>query len=253
MTPTYTVMGRVRAVKQPRGGYINPKLLQRTQFDDGKDLSEESVHPATIGMVVDYLTRFDQGDSAEKAFQISAKGAMTSGRVAEFKQYLSKIKGLDDESIRNACYAVWFDQVYRAGTCIGQPTDNEADSATCGNIRIMVERSRNFFKEYGPVVIDAPVFPGGYSDVVVNGDGDFVTKDTLWEFKVSKNEPTKENTLQLAMYFIMSQRSIVPEYGSLKKIGIFNPRLNAAFTLEMKDVPADIIKTIEKDVICYSD
>lgn len=84
----------------------------------------------------------------------------------------------------------------------------------------MVERSRNFFRECGPVVMDAPVFPGGYSDVVVAGDGDFVTKDTLWDFKVSKNEPTKENTLQLAMYFIMSQRSMVPEYRSLEKIGI---------------------------------
>lgn len=80
----YTVMARVRAVKQPRGGYINPKLLQRRQFSDGRTLSEESVHPTTIGMVVDYLTRLDQGDSAEDAFGISAKGAERCGRTAEF-------------------------------------------------------------------------------------------------------------------------------------------------------------------------
>ncbi|WP_400226718.1 hypothetical protein [Methanomethylophilus alvi] len=116
----------------------------------------------------------------------------------------------------------------------------------------MVARIKNFFRQMGPVVADSPVFPGGYSSVVTSGDGDYVTKDTIWDLKVSKNLPTKENTLQLAMYYLMAKRSFLPEYQGLNKIGIFNPRLNKMFTLEASRIPEDVILAIEKDVICYS-
>ena len=31
-------------------------------------------------------------------------------------------------------------------------------------------------------------FDGAYTNVIGSGDGDYLTKDTLWELKVSKNE-----------------------------------------------------------------
>ena len=115
----------------------------------------------------------------------------------------------------------------------------------------MIKRCEKFFEKYGPVVIDGATFPGGYTKTVDTGECDFVTSDTLWDFKVSVKEPTKEQTLQLAMYYLMGKRSIVKEFAPLTKVGIFNPRLNAAFVLEMKTVPADIIKAIEDEVICF--
>lgn len=45
-------------------------------------------------------------------------------------------------------------------------------------------------------------FKGGYSPIVTAGDGDYLTKDTLWDFKVSKKELNSKHTLQLLMYYI---------------------------------------------------
>ncbi len=148
-------MSRVRSVKQPRGGYINPKSLDRIAFDDGMTLYDESISPTTMGMVVDYLTRFDQGSPASEAFRISLKGAALCNREKEAEAYLSGIRGLDDDSVLNACRLVWFDQVYRTGTRgFGDPADAIPDHETCENVRTMVKRASEFFKRYGPVVHD---------------------------------------------------------------------------------------------------
>ncbi len=245
-------MSRVRSVKQPRGGYINPKSFDRIAFDDGMTLYDESISPTTMGMVVDYLTRFDQGSPASEAFRISLKGAALCNREKEAEAYLSGIRGLDDDSVLNACRLVWFDQVYRTGTRgFGDPTDAVPDHETCENVRTMVKRASEFFKRYGPVVHDCPVFPGGYTDTISSGDGDFATADTIWDFKVSKNEPTIENTLQVAIYYLMAHHSTVPEYQKLSKVGLFNPQLNAAYLLDMSEVPESLTAKIESEVIQY--
>lgn len=247
-----SVMRRVKEVKQPRGGYINPALMECQQLDDGRVLGEESISPVTMGMVVDYMTRFILSGDSKDSFRISINGATRGGFLDDATGYLEKIVGDDDESIQNACRLVWYDTIFRTGMVPpGSPEDICADAATCENVRIMIRRSVKFFKEFGPVVEEGFVFPGGYSEVVNSGDGDFVTKDTLWDFKVSKNPPTKENTLQLAMYFIMAKRCIYDWADNLIKIGIFNPRLNRVYTLEMGSVPQEVIESIERDVLCY--
>ena len=71
---------------------------------------------------------------------------------------------------------------------------------------------------------DGFTFEGGYTDIVSSGDGDYLTEDTLWDFKVSKEEPKSKYTLQLLMYYIMGCHSIHPEFQKIEKLGIFNPR-----------------------------
>ena len=44
---------------------------------------------------------------------------------------------------------------------------------------------------------------------------------------------------------------LLPEYKDLKKIGLFNPRLNAAYVLDMSKLPDSLIKDIEEKVIGY--
>lgn len=79
---------------------------------------------------------------------------------------------------------------------------------TIKNIRLMVERSVKFWNEYGPIIKDGFTFePNGYTKTVDTGDGDYLTADTLWDFKVSKSKPTNKHTLQLLMYWIMGQHS----------------------------------------------
>lgn len=257
-----SVTGRVKEVKQPRGGYIKPSEFDVINLNDGNVLNDnENVHASIIGMAVDYLTRFAMGDDLTDAFKISIMGVacakqMLSERVVkEAYGYLSNIKGLDDNSIINACKMVTFDVWYRnpmSALFAKQAKDINPDSATIENIRIMVKRSISFFETYGPITVDGFTFePNGYTETVSAGDGDFLTSDTLWDFKVSKSKPTNKHILQLLMYWIMGQHSGKAEFKTIKKLGIFNPRLNAVYLLNMSKVSSETIAEIEKDVICY--
>lgn len=76
MTLGCSVTQRIRQVKQPRGGYINYKMMKVIELEGGgieKLNSEENIHANLVGLAVDYLTRFMAG-----------------------------VKGLDDKSTINA-------------------------------------------------------------------------------------------------------------------------------------------------------
>lgn len=276
-----SVTQRIAQVKQPRGGYIKPSEFTVEQLDDGISLNEaENIHPSITGMVVDYLTRFMNGFDKEKAFSISllgAKEANKSGiknanKIAQ--KLLDDISGLDDTSIINACklttFDVWFRNKAAALLSKGYQEINP-DKQTVDNIRTMVNRGLVFFNKYGPIVEDGIAFQpenpnedeyvkmlvtkkgtyGGYTATVDTGDGDFVTIDTLWDFKVSVSEPTNKHTLQLLIYWIMGQHSGQKIYKTITKIGIFNPRLNKVYLLNVSKVDKAIIESVEKEVICY--
>lgn len=278
-----SVTNRISAVTQPRGGFINPSEFDVVNLNDGKILnSYENVHGSYIGLTVDYLTRYCLTKNAIEAFKISIYGACraellggVSGAEDNARDLVFEICGLDDDSIINACkltaYDVWYRSLLTARTA-NTCDDINPDEATIHNIRVLTERSIAFWENNGPIIKDGFDFKpvtedenkykemiknkkgtyGGYTSVVNTGDGDFLTKDTLWDFKVLRSEPTSKHTLQLLMYWIMGKHSGQEIYKTISKIGIYNPRLNKIYTLDMNKVPENIIKTVEKEVICYS-
>lgn len=259
-----SVTDRIKQVRQPRGGYIKPSQFSDKILNDGCVLhNTENVHPTVTGMAVDYLTRFMTGSAVQEAFSISLLGVKQAalmkgpGVIEEAGELLKGITGTDNLSITNACKMATFDVWYRnpMAAMMSMPKtadDTNPDAGTIENIRVMVQRGITFFKEYGPVTKNGFTFgEKGYTATVDTGDGDFLTKDTLWDFKVSKNKPDNKHTLQLLMYWIMGQHSEKPEFKGITKLGIFNPRLNTVYTLDMAKVPRDIIRTVERDVICY--
>lgn len=250
------VTQRIAKIKQPYGGYINPKEFECIKLDGGTidDLyPEENVHPVLIGITVDYLTRFMTGTPAQKAFEISQAGANLIHKQRLFKKLLKKVKGLDNTSIVSAVKLSGFDTVYRARSETYRPVKYiKPDANTIENIRVMVERSLHFFEQYGPKVLDGLTFEGGYTGYVAAGDGDFLTRDTLWDFKVSKKKPLSKHTLQLFMYWRMGLHSIYHEYyESVKNLGIYNPRMNVVYLLDVSKIPLGVIEKIEKEVIGY--
>ncbi|AOG28554.1 hypothetical protein [Cutibacterium avidum] len=119
-------------------------------------------------------------------------------------------------------------------------------------IATIVRRITAFIASVGPVVADGFHFdPDGYTETVSQGDGDLLTADTLWDIKVSKNPPTKENTLQLLMYYLMGHHSGQDIFGIVTCMGIFNPRLNTIYRLPAADIDADTIAAVSHDVIGY--
>ncbi|MCX4375980.1 MAG: hypothetical protein OSJ61_07385 [Lachnospiraceae bacterium] len=257
-----SVTARINEIKQPRGGYIKPSAFITTSFNDGNILSEqENIHASIIGMAVDYLTRFMSGADLLDSFKISllgVKAATSFGNKSTLKvaeKLLKGIKGLDNDSIINACKLVTFDVWYRNPMNAVMAKDYSAtnpDKETINNIKIMVKRSLAFWDKYGPITVDGFTFEtDGYTEIVNSGDGDYLTADTMWDFKVSKSKPTNKHTLQLLMYWIMGQHCGKAEYKKITKLGIFNPRLNIAYILEMETIPQNIIEDVEQNVICY--
>ena len=276
-----SVTGRISAIKQPRGGYIKPSEFDTIVMDDGVILNEvENVHSSVVGMAVDYLTRFITGTDIVDVFTVSMQGAMMAEKLGVKKamsiaeKFLKGIKGLDDKSVINTCKLVTFDVWCRnpfGAMMAKRYNETNPDKATVENIQILVKRSLAFFEKYGPIIKDGftfePVNPddkayekmiktgkgsyGGYTFTVESGDGDFLTADTLWDFKVSKSKPTNKHTLQLLMYWIMGQHSGQDVFKGITNLGIFNPRLNTLYLLDVSKVSADVIKAVENDVICY--
>lgn len=251
-----SVTSRIKQVKQPRGGYINPKAMTVKVIGEGIEAlyPDESISPNLVGLAVEYLTHFMLGAAVEYAFLISLKGAKNISKTDKAKRLLAGVKGLDAESVINAVKLCGFDVCYRASPMQYIPVDKLIpNTATIRNIIIMVNRSLAFFESYGPVVLEGFTFEeDGYTDIVSTGDGDFTTKDTLWDFKVSKNPVTKEQTLQLLMYWRMGLRSIHPEFRYIKCLGIYNPKLNTVSRIAVADIPEEVIKEVDRDVIGYN-
>lgn len=261
----YSVTKRISMIKQPYGGYLNKKQFDIIAIDDGIILNEtENIHGSLVGLAVDYLTRFMMGTSVEEAFKISLQGAMcldlflnsVTGKkgiaLKNAQKLLKGIKGLDDESISNACKLVGYDVCFRAGIIGYRPVEEiNPDFNTIRNIVVMVQRSLVFWERYGPIIKDGFTFEGGYTDIISSGDGDYLTKDTLWDFKVSKDEPKSKYTLQLLVYYLMGCHSIHPEFDKIEKLGIFNPRKNKVYLAKISMISPEVMEKVSREVIGY--
>ncbi len=261
-----STVSRISKSANQKGGYLKPSQFETTIIDDGiqlMDMKFETIHYFNMGMVVEYLTRLEMGVSPNDVFTIAKEGILNAFKhgfedAINYMDLISNIKkGLDDQSIINACkmttFDVWYRNIDAALIAKGSPDYINPDSSTIQNIRAMVMRSMQLWKEYGPVIETGFTFKkDAFTQTVGIGDGDFLTKDTIWDFKVTKKDKLDKNqTLQLLMYWIIGQHDGSPKYKNIKKLGIFNPRLNIVYTLNVSQIPAEIIEAVEKDVICY--
>ena len=243
-----SVTQRIKEIKQPYGGYLKTNEFEKIQFEDNNELGEENIHSSLVGLSVDYLTRYMMGTPIEEAFKISLMGSKIIDDSKYAFKLLRSIEGIDNKSIYNACRLVGYDVCFRAGPMAYKDIKTiEADDTTINNIKIMVNRSINFFEKYGPIVKDGFTFEGGYTQTIDSGDGDFLTNDTLWDFKVSSLPPKSSHTLQLLIYYIMGQNSIHSEFNNITKLGIFNPRLNCVYLKEIEQISKDIIENVSKE------
>lgn len=250
-----SVTNRINRIKQPRGGYLNLDNFTQQSLDIDDCLEpNENVSAGLIGTAVDYLSRYINGTPKDEAFKISLEGS----RRVSMEQYsiaehlLKTINGLDDDSIISAIKLVGYDVAFRAGPIYFKPIEDfNPNNETIKNVREMVKRAQRFFKMFGPVTKDGFTFEGGYTNTISSGDGDFLTQDTLWDFKVSKYPPTNKHTLQILVYYIMGKHSGKEEFKNIKYIGIFNPRLNIVYRCNIEKIPKKTIKELEEYVIGY--
>ena len=239
----FSVTQLIPIIKQPKGGYVPVTLFKKYEFDDGKVLNKnENIAPGGIGVLVDYFTRIAIGTPPEEAFKVALKGAERAGKKEKAQRITEKVTGVNSESIKEASKLLKYDTYYRTGKMYDDVC--EPDEDTVENILIMVERSMSLWEQFGEVLLCGFTLPGARSYMISSGDGDFLTRDTLWDFKVSKNEPTTNHTLQLLIYYLLGISSAHIEFGEIEKLGIFNPRKNVAYVLNISDIDENYIAYI---------
>ena len=258
--------------KQISQSYVKLSDFERIQFDDG--ITADDLFPydyvniprSIMGELVECLTRYMLFRKGQEAFIEAIAGAEYAEKIGykdiakAARKLLGRIKGLGDASIENAwkllSFKSWFFYppiiaLYRVTAAM---FDNTIMPETAENIRIFVKRSVVFFKEYGPVVkagfIFTPKSPACTS-VVDSGMCDFLTADTLWDMKLLSGRPSSKDTLQVLMYWIMGQHSGQEIFKGITKLGLYNPRQNVAYTLEVAKIPPEVIREVEEKVICY--
>lgn len=232
-------MGRpFYTIKQPVGGYLSPHKFEKVELDndDYGALPLENVKPMFVGTTVEKLTAAVARNviPADVAFGYRAKSVPVTRFVS-----------LSDSSIRDAFHGY-------GCSCI------DIDDDCVQHIRIMVKRSLQFLDKYAPNAIHGFRFRLGLDKqshdkhfaFLRDGDEiDFLTKDTIWDFKVTSDEPKTTHTLQLLMYWRMGLYTHPAEFKSIKYIGIFNPRKNIVYRYHVDDIPLDVIDEVEKNVI----
>lgn len=251
----YSVTQRIKTIQQPRGGYLPPRLFEQFTLGDGEGTLHpaENIHPGLVGLAVDYLTRYMSGSTASESFEISLRGAHGVNETRKAVSLLRGVVGLDTASIVNAVKLTGFDVVYRAGAERYRPVNSiNPDMHTVQNIRAMVNRALSFLEKYGPKTADGFTFEGGYTPTVAAGDGDFLTADTLWDFKVSKGLLTPAITLQLFMYWRMGLRSIHPEFQDIEYLGVYNPRKDRVYRCAVDCISDETLTAVDTEVIGYT-
>lgn len=245
----YSVSQRAKMIKQPENGYLDPLNMECISCG-GQIYDQENIPGYIVGLVVDYLSRYFLNKDIYKSFEISILGAKIAKEEANANELLKNVNfKLDDESIISACKLVSYDSFFRSDE--GKKELFIPDKQTIENIRIMIRRSVDFFKKYGPIVEDGVTFYDGYTNIVSSGDGDFLTKDTIWDFKVLRGEPNSIHTLQLLIYYYMGKNSNNEIFKDITKVGIFNPRLNKIYTYDVRKIDSKIAEKIQHNVIGY--
>lgn len=241
---------------QPPGDLLPPSMFEKTFWADTKELApKENIHPSIVGTTVDYLSRLITGAPKEEAFAIALRGAEIAGKKERALALLEGIHGLDEESVEKAARLARYDSVVRVGlpAWLSSSADGgpDPDEATTRNIQAMVRRTQRMLDMEGGKTLDHLTFEGGYTSLVATGDGDFMTKDGLWDLKTTKSPINAKHTLQLLMYWRMGLHSVHPEYKDVRKLGFMNPRRNLVETLEVRLIPEHVIQFVEKEVIGY--
>lgn len=133
-----------------------------------------------------------------------------------------------------------FDSAFRAGVAAYSPDAiTTPDATTVQYVSTMIARSLGFFREHGPIT-EAGFIAG-------DSDGDFLTANTIWDFKVSVNPPTSVHTLQLLALWIRGER--IGQFNSITHLGIYKPRLDAVYRFPVASILAEIISEVSSSEV----
>lgn len=241
-----------------------PKELKFTTYrlltDNEHQLqeSEESLRPTLMGTLIDYLTRIVIYHDLQAFNFIKSNQAKTLIRQLkkEFKDIDSE--HLTIEKIKLVTRLCCFEHQFRGNENIDPLKENiEIDVKTFAHIKVMLNRVKNFFTKVGyplstqyKCLITTPL----NEDQVVQiyGDGDYILKNALVDFKVSKNSPKRDYIRQLLIYYVglveseLKKKKIKKE--QIKELIIFNPRLDSFYKIDLDCISTDNLNKVIQNI-----
>ena len=243
--------------------FLNKNLEGKwSSFNDEEYLnSSECVNPWIVGLAVDYLSRMMITGNKTEAFRISLLFKTLPWFVQHPEDWtcyhadklLEKITGLDNFSIIRACNLVCFDEIYRSQNMkdfkssykhCAELSPKEYET-TCENIRVMVKRCVRFFEWCNPVPVTGFVVGNGY----LHGDGDILTETEIWDIKTSRQQLSLADKIQVLLYWYIGLNTKGLDFSKISTLGIYNPRMNYSWKLEISQIPEDLIDDLHS--ICF--
>lgn len=266
-----TIEDKIKAFKQPKGGYLPVTTFEpMPQKLIGSLCRKENIPAFLVDRTVVCMTDFLLGREKMTSFlkaMTNAPHQQTPDAEAVAKVCFDNIKGLDDESIVNAVKLITFEQEDTNAFNFVPYYKVHLERATIINLMHLINRSVVFFKKNGELKRNIKFTPadmsspkewveikenfGGYSPTINDGDCAYLTEDTIWDFRVSYNPPNPKHTLLVASEWVMSKHSGRAVFGGVKYIGIYNPRFNIAYRMPVADIPKNVISVIENQIIRY--
>lgn len=251
--------------KIEKSKYLDLKMFKQKSLDcipyDKKMNEEESISLELMESTVEYMSKFlylaNNGEtidsSLSKAFKPAFLGIDIMFDISDiygketdvFMNHIMKdISGLETPSLIAACrlasYDIWFKNPHNA-IINHEPSGIRLDEKTLENLRIMILRSLSFFDKYGPIT--------EYDFTSKTGGMSFLTKDTIWDFNIYKDDISSKDALQLLTYYLMVKHS-KEMFKDVKKLGFFNPRKGIVYTLNIDRIPNKLITSIKKEIVC---
>lgn len=251
----------------PQNDLIDPNKIKIESFDQNHESmypieNDSNINLMQLGVLVDYLTRLMLTHDVKSSFDIPMMGLQLlesidlldekKAYIKEIKQMLDNMEAkLSDQTIQQASQLLPLDSLFRSGRMGVAP---QIGTETANWIRLLVNNGLhqlNLLNDYGDTkdILTETIFPGGYTEVVDKGDGDYMTKTALIDMKVSKYPPRKEYWQQLLTYYELGLHSNFNlAYQALDTLAIVNPRLNQLFTYSLADVNQEALKKLAKNM-----
>lgn len=269
----------VRDTEQPVFGILPLRYFEKKELkqDNYKLSVDETISAMHVGLIIDYCTKYSLGvplqeivyiemagyaehlrmdankffhsESEQSTLQVYMDDVEKEICISNFMANVKKAETFED-FVKSMYYVIQYGDLmrnsgpyayYRSSTVF----DTVLSENDIKNILICYIRTHGWISKFDKVTPMYRFKPYGYNNTVTAGEGDFCTKNTLWDLKVSDGEPTTKDTLQLLIYYIMAKCSGNRLYAHVDSVGIYNPKMDATWICNMNKVDRSIVNSVQ--------
>lgn len=249
-----TVAGNSKLL--PLSKIVSTRKFQKIEYHSDNlgelPLEEENMAPATTGTLIDFLTRIIVLND-DDAFGVSARGVGEMANDDQKKRYLyeaamlkalvedKEIDDLDDDVFNIGVNICAWEQALRGGYYF--PPQIYPNDTTMAHYKVMLKRVKAYLEKIGNIIRTG--YGSATANGLISGDGDYLSSDTLIDFKVSKHKTMQPNWVrQLFLYRVLLRDELVSP-DQIKKLMIYNPRRDEGYLLDLTQIDYGILDFVK--------